>query len=99
MKPTNLSGRAALVTGSAAGIGHAIALALAGQGCAVMLHGLEDPAQAQDALDSVQALGVPVSYHQVDLEDPRAIERLVGELSDSVCPSFFKLNLVLLSLH
>ena len=77
--PTDLSGRVALVTGSAAGIGHAIALALGGQGCALMLHGLEHPAQVQDALDSLQALGVPVSYHQVDLEDPRAIERLVGE--------------------
>ncbi|OGA94996.1 MAG: hypothetical protein A3E79_12855 [Burkholderiales bacterium RIFCSPHIGHO2_12_FULL_61_11] len=61
MKPTDLSGRVALVTGSAAGIGHAIALALAGQGCRVMLHGLEDPAQAQDALDAVQALGGPVT--------------------------------------
>ncbi len=77
--PSDLSGRVALVTGSAAGIGHAIALALASQGCAVMLHGLEEPAQVQDALDSVQALGVPVSYHQADLEDPRAIEKLVGD--------------------
>jgi 3-hydroxybutyrate dehydrogenase len=79
MNPTKLGGRVALITGSAAGIGHAIAMALAGQGCAIMLHGLEDPAQAQNALEAVQALGVPVSYHQVDLEDPHAIERLVNE--------------------
>lgn len=79
MNPADLRGRAALITGSSAGIGHAIALALAGQGCAVMLHGLEDPAQARDALRAVQALGVPASYHQGDLQDPHAAERLVRE--------------------
>lgn len=79
MNPADLRGRAALITGSSAGIGHAIALALAGQGCAVMLHGLEDPAQTRDALRAVQAQGVPASYHQCDLQDPHAAERLVRE--------------------
>ena len=79
MTPADLRGRAALITGSAGGIGHAIALALAGQGCAVMLHDLAPPTQAQDALRAVQVLGVPASYHQADLQDAGAIERLIDE--------------------
>lgn len=81
MIPTDLRGKAALVTGSSGGIGHAIALALAGQGCAVMLHGLEEAAHpgAQAALRAAQALGVPASYHQADLADAGAVQRLVGE--------------------
>lgn len=77
MMQIDLQGRVALVTGSTGGIGHAIALALAGQGCAVMLHGLEDPGHAQDALRAVQAQGGTATYHQVDLQDPSAIHRLM----------------------
>ena len=35
-----LQGRRALVTGSLQGIGHAVALALAHEGCQIVLHGL-----------------------------------------------------------
>lgn len=78
MPAGSLRGRAALVTGSAGGIGHAIALALAGQGCAVALHGIEPPQQVQPQLEALQATGAPAIYHQVDLDDPAAIAAMVA---------------------
>ena len=54
-----MKGRRALVTGSVQGIGLAIAQALARQGCAIVLHGLATPAQAQEARASVLDAGAP----------------------------------------
>lgn len=78
MITTDLRGKSALVTGSTGGIGLAIAQALASQGCAVLLHGLEDEAQVADALRAVQAAGAPAAYLQADLQEPRAIDQLVA---------------------
>lgn len=66
-----LAGRRALVTGSAQGIGLAIARELAQQGCAVVLHGLATPEQAQQARATVLEAGAPaVEFHAHDLRDP-----------------------------
>lgn len=73
-----LRGKAALVTGSAAGIGHEVALALASQGCAVALHGIEPAQQLQPQLEALRAQGVAALYHQVDLDDPAAIAAMVA---------------------
>jgi 3-hydroxybutyrate dehydrogenase len=54
-----LKGRRALVTGSVQGIGLAIAQGLARQGCAIVLHGLATPAQAQEARAAVLEAGAP----------------------------------------
>ena len=52
MSQKMLAGRCALVTGSIAGLGHAIADSLAAQGAHIVLHGLEDIEQALAARDS-----------------------------------------------
>lgn len=78
----DLQGKTALITGSAAGIGYEIARALARQGCAVALHGIEDAAQVRPRLDELAALGVPVAYEQADLGQTGAAERLVGATLD-----------------
>lgn len=78
MPPAPLRGKAALVTGSATGIGHEIALALASQGCAIALHGIEPAQQLQQQLEALQAQGVAALYHQVDLDDPAAIAAMVA---------------------
>lgn len=79
MTPHDFRGKTALVTGSSAGIGYGIALALARQGCAVALHGLEPHSQVRSRLDEIEALDVPFAYHQVDLDDGPAVERMVAD--------------------
>jgi 3-hydroxybutyrate dehydrogenase len=59
MNELPLKGRRALVTGSVQGIGLAIAQGLARQGCAIVLHGLATPAQAQEARVAVLEAGAP----------------------------------------
>jgi len=76
----NLTGKTALITGSADGLGRAIAGGLAEAGCNVVLHGLESPAEMSKAQVAMAAkYGVEVHYIQADLTDPVAIESLVGE--------------------
>ncbi|MBG9387382.1 SDR family oxidoreductase [Caenimonas aquaedulcis] len=84
MEPTSpsLKGKTALVTGSAAGIGYAMAQGLAKAGCNLVLHGIEDadsvrPAQA--ALEREH--GVSAAYIKADLADPKAIEGMFARIA------------------
>ena len=63
----DLSGHAALVTGSTSGVGRAIAIALAKAGADLVLHGREDEAAAQEPMARCREAGVNVSYIRVDL--------------------------------
>ncbi len=65
--PFDLKGRAALVTGSTAGIGRGIADTLAAAGANVVLHGKEDDKEAQDALRACRSHGVRASLLTGDL--------------------------------
>lgn len=79
--PQTLKGKTALVTGSSAGIGHAMAEGLARAGCDVVLHGLDDEQEVrpvQAALE--QAFGVNAGYVRADLADARAIEAMLAEV-------------------
>jgi len=79
---TRLAGKTALITGSAAGLGRAIAEDLAAAGCNVVLHGLESPAEMDQAQAAMAGTyGVEAHYIQADLADPSAIESLVGEVN------------------
>ena len=75
-----LQGRRALVTGSVQGIGLAIAEGLARQGCALVLHGLATPEQAEAARAAVLAAGAPsaeVLTH--NLRDAEQVQALMEE--------------------
>lgn len=72
-----LQGRRALVTGSTGGIGLAVAEALAAQGCAVVLHGLAEPAEGSAAADAIaRRHGVAARYIRADLADATAVTAL-----------------------
>src|SRR5262245_37702749 len=64
----DLSGRTALVTGAARGIGRAIALALADAGADVAL-GLRDPATGADLADEIAAMGRRALRLPMDVRD------------------------------
>jgi NAD(P)-dependent dehydrogenase (short-subunit alcohol dehydrogenase family) len=70
-----LHGKFALVTGASRGIGRAIALELAQQGCDLLLTG-RDQAMLRDVAESIRKLGRNVDIHAADLRldgAPRAL--------------------------
>ena len=81
---SSLKGKAALVTGSTRGIGYAVASALAGAECDVMMHGLGDPQliEAQRARLS-EATGVRVGFHGGDLTQPEQIRDLIESTTEA----------------
>ena len=74
-----LSGQAAVVTGSTSGIGQALADALAGAGCNVLLNGLGDFARIEAERTAMAARqGVEVLYHPADMTKGDQIADMVA---------------------
>jgi len=74
----DLTGRSALVTGASGGIGGAIARALHGQGCDVLLHG-----RRSDVLEELAGeLGIPAAVAVADLADAGEVARLAERAKD-----------------
>ena len=73
-----LEDRVALITASSKGIGRAVALALAKEGCnvAICARGGE---LLQQTRDEIAALGVDVLAVEADITEPDQIDRLVDE--------------------
>lgn len=72
-------GQGALVTGSASGIGRAIALKLASEGFDVAIHYRSSKEKAEQTAKDIRALGVQCVALQADLTKPQEAERLVLE--------------------
>jgi meso-butanediol dehydrogenase/(S,S)-butanediol dehydrogenase/diacetyl reductase len=70
-----LEDKVALVTGSAGGIGRAIALSLAKEGASVVV---ADKEPGHETLNMIRALGRPAFYVAVDVRDARSVEQLVS---------------------
>jgi len=76
-----LSGKVALVTGGAKGIGAGIARALAAEGSDVVINYLRDAAGAETIVAMIAALGRRAIAVQGDIADPADVSRLFAEAS------------------
>jgi len=74
-----LDGRVALVTGGAARVGRAIALALAGEGADVAIGYLRSAAEAKATVRDLRALGVRAVAFRADIGRPAEAKRLVAQ--------------------
>lgn len=79
----DLAGRCALVTGASNGIGRAVALALARQGCAVSALDLAPPAAAADDTDAAVGAGGSITFVRCDVSQSEAVDAAVAQVRDS----------------
>ena len=77
LKQFDLSGRVALITGSSAGIGLALAQGLAGAGAAVVLNA-RNPAKLEAAAMALREQGATVHAMAFDVTDAKAVAERGG---------------------
>lgn len=71
-----LKNKKALVTGASRGIGKAIALRLAAEGAAVVVHYHHDTAEAESVVAEIRRSGGQAQALQADLQDRQQVQRL-----------------------
>ena len=76
----SFEGRAAIVTGAARGIGRAIRLELARQGCNVAFNYARSAGHAESLSSEIAALGREAIRFQLDVADYTAVEGMVKEV-------------------
>jgi NAD(P)-dependent dehydrogenase (short-subunit alcohol dehydrogenase family) len=74
-----VSGKVALVTGGASGIGRACALALAGEGATVVVTDVQD-AMGRDCVAAIEAAGGAAAYLRQDVTSEDAWVEIIGEV-------------------
>src|SRR5699024_2421119 len=75
-----LQGKNALVTGSSRGIGRAIALALAKNGCNIVVNYAGNKAKAVETVEEIRALGVQAKKIQANVAEESAVKEMVKEV-------------------
>lgn len=79
----DLSGKKALVTGAAGGIGKACAVAVAKAGADVAIVDLKDE-MGRETVEEIRALGRQSLYIHCDVSDPRQVTEMVKEVVDTL---------------
>jgi NAD(P)-dependent dehydrogenase (short-subunit alcohol dehydrogenase family) len=80
----NISGKVALITGSAKRIGRETAIELASRGATVAVHYRSSESAAKETLQSVRDAGGKGALFQADLDDIRQIGRLFKDLESTL---------------
>jgi len=75
-----LNGKVALVTGSSRGIGKAIALELAGEGCKVIVHGSRDSDALSRSFEEVKKLSQDSIMVVADFSKAAAIDKMFSQI-------------------
>ena len=91
LKQFDLSGRTALITGSSAGIGLALARGLAGAGASVLLNG-RDAARLQAAAQALSERGATVHALAFDVTDAAAVADAVARIEAEIAPIDILIN-------
>ncbi|HEX7352663.1 SDR family oxidoreductase [Brachybacterium sp.] len=78
----DLTGRTALVTGGAKGLGLAMARGLAEHGAPIVLADIDDETGRRAAEELAAQTGVAVSYRHLDVTDQEMVEKVVAEVED-----------------
>lgn len=78
----DLTGRTALVTGGAKGLGLAMARGLAEHGAPIVLADIDDKAGRQAAEQLAADTGVTVAYRHLDVTDQQQVEKVVAEIDE-----------------
>ncbi len=86
-----LKGKMAIVTGGGQGIGKAIALRLASEGCNVAIFDLK-PEAAEATAEEARAAGVNAKVYGVDIADKDAVDKAVGEAEADLGPTWLLVN-------
>ena len=73
-----LTGRVAIVTGSARNIGRTIALRLAADGAAVVVNAVKDSAAADAVAHEISKAGGQAMAHVADVTNEEAVQKMVG---------------------
>jgi len=81
----DLTGRIALITGSSAGIGRALAFGLARAGATVVVNG-RDAARVAATVDALRAAGLPAHGAVFDVTDAVAVDAGVAQVESEVGP-------------
>src|SRR5919202_3554987 len=76
--------RVAIVTGSESGIGRAVAVALAEQGCDIGVTWYRDETAGQGTVEQVRALGRRAELRHLDLTDLPDAADVLDELADAL---------------
>jgi 3-oxoacyl-[acyl-carrier protein] reductase len=76
--------KVALVTGSATGIGRAVALRFAREGLAIAVNYSRSQKDAEETVAAVQGFGVPALLCQANVADEDAVRRMVARCRDEL---------------
>jgi 3-oxoacyl-[acyl-carrier protein] reductase len=78
----DMMGRTAIVTGASRGIGHAISLELARNGCNIAFNYLKSAQAAEKLVADVTSMGRTAKAYQVDVRNLTDVESMVKDVKD-----------------